>query len=97
MGFTTGRNIKITDNQRKKKLMEKSISKTAATPQTAVFPQTLHGLRANPKEATPNSKSQKRDNIFPKSRDTREDRGLRQMKTTHNSQTFFRDCGNSSR
>ncbi len=38
--------------------------------------------------AIPNPKSQKRDNIFSKSRDTREDRGTRKMKTTHNSQTF---------
>ena len=34
------------------------------------------------------SKPPKRDNTFSKSRDTREDRGLRQMKTTHSSQTF---------
>jgi hypothetical protein len=35
-----------------------------------------------------NPKSQKRDNTFSKSRDTREDRGARQMKTSHDSQTF---------
>jgi hypothetical protein len=58
------------------------------TPQAAVFPQTLHRMRPNPKEAAPNPKSQKRDNIFSKSRDTREDRGERQMKTSHNPQTF---------
>jgi hypothetical protein len=34
------------------------------------------------------SKQEKRDNIFSKSRDTREDRGARQMKTSHNAQTF---------
>ena len=33
-------------------------------------------------------KSKKRDNIFSKSRDTREDRGTREMKTSHNAQTF---------
>jgi hypothetical protein len=36
----------------------------------------------------PVPKSQKRDHIFSKSRDTREDRGARQMKTSHNSQTL---------
>jgi hypothetical protein len=35
-----------------------------------------------------NEKSPKRDNIFSKSRDTREDRGSRQMKTSHNPETF---------
>jgi hypothetical protein len=63
--------------------------------QTSVFPKTLHRLRPNHKAATPSPKPQKRDNVFSKSRDTREDRGLRQMKTSHNSQTFFRICGNS--
>lgn len=42
----------------------------------------------NPKAAIPNPKSQKRDNTFSKSRDTREDRGSRKMKTTHSPQTF---------
>ena len=48
----------------------------------------LPGLRPNPKTATPNPKAPERDNIFSKSRDTREDRGSRQMKTSHNPQTF---------
>jgi hypothetical protein len=61
-------------------------TKLAAMPQTPVFPQTLHTLRPNPEAAVPNSR--KRDNIFSKSRDTREDRGSRQMKTSHNAQTF---------
>jgi hypothetical protein len=68
--------------------MKASSIKLAATPQTPVFPQSLHRLRPNSKEATLNPKSQKRDNIFSQSRDTREDRGMREMKTTHNSQTF---------
>jgi hypothetical protein len=42
----------------------------------------------NPKAATPTPKRQKRENTFSKSRDTREDRGTREMKTTHNAQTF---------
>src|ERR1035437_7452882 len=44
--------------------------------------------RANRKAATPSPKSKKRDNTFSQSRDTREDRRSRQMKTTHNPQTF---------
>ena len=43
---------------------------------------------ANYQETTPGNKAPKRDNIFSKSRDTREDRSSRQMKTTHSSQTF---------
>jgi hypothetical protein len=76
--------------------MKASKTKLAATPQIPVFPQTHHRLRSNPKEASLNPKSQKRDNIFSRSRDTREDRGTRQIKTTHNSQTLFRLCGLSS-
>jgi hypothetical protein len=71
-----------------------SITKLAKTPQTPVFQIVIRKRDANPKAATPSPKSPKRDNIFSKSRDTREDRGSRQMKTTHNSQTFFRICGN---
>jgi len=37
---------------------------------------------------TPGKKLSKRDNIFSQSRDTREDRGTRQMKTSHKSQSF---------
>jgi len=65
--------------------MKASKTKLAATPQTPVFPQTHHRLRPDPQAATP---SQKRDNTFSQSRDTREDRGTREMKTTHNAQTF---------
>jgi hypothetical protein len=64
--------------------------KSSATPQTDVFPKTLHRLRANSNEPVPGQKSKKRDNIFSKSRDTREDRGERQIKTSHNAQTFSR-------
>jgi hypothetical protein len=81
-------------NQRQTKFMKAAIIKLAETPQTAVFPKTLHRLRPDLKAATPSPKFLKRDNTFSQSRDTREDRGSRQMKTTHNSQTFFRICGN---
>ena len=64
-------------------------SKPLGTPPTDVFPQTLHRVRPRvKKETVPGAKGQKRDNTFSKSRDTREDRGARQMKTMHNSQTF---------
>jgi hypothetical protein len=66
--------------------MKKNITRSAAVVETPVFPQTLHTLRPNPDGAAP--KSKKRDNIFSRSRDTREDRGTREMKTSHNDQTF---------
>jgi len=69
--------------------MKASKTKYAETPQTPVFPQAHHRLRPNSQAATP---SQKRDNTFSQSCDTREDRGTRQMKTTHNPQTLFRLC-----
>jgi hypothetical protein len=66
--------------------MKPLASKLAAMPQTPVFPQTLHTLRPISDAAA--SKSKKRDNIFSRSRDAREDRGTREMKTSHNDQTF---------
>jgi hypothetical protein len=68
--------------------MKVSSTKLAATSQTSVSPQTLYRLRQRGNAAAPIPKSQERDNVFSKSRDTREDRGSRQMKTSHNSQTF---------
>jgi len=58
---------------------------TALSPASPVFPVTirLRGVKAAPK-----AKPQKRDNIFSNSRDSREDRGERQMKTTHSAQTL---------
>jgi hypothetical protein len=79
--------------------MKASATKPAATPQSPVFPQTLHRLRVQADAvagaAASNPKPQKRDNTFSKSRDTREDRATRQIKTTHRSQTLFRARGNS--
>jgi hypothetical protein len=61
---------------------------------TPVFPQTLHRLRTNPEAVAGGGpakpKPVKRDNIFSKSRDNREDRGERQIKTSHNPETFSR-------
>lgn len=66
--------------------MKTFVSELAATAQTPVFPKTLHRLRPNPKiKAT--AKPSKRDNTFSKSRDLREDRGTREMKTSQNGQT----------
>jgi hypothetical protein len=75
------------NHQRKTKVMNDPSAKLAALLQTPVFPQTLHQKRPNPKTAG-SSKPPKRDNIFSKSRDTREDRGTREMKTSHNAQSF---------
>jgi hypothetical protein len=63
-----------------------SKTKLVKTPPTPVFEIAIRKRRTKP--AAPNPKSQKRENVFSKSRDTREDRGARQMKTSHNSQTF---------
>jgi hypothetical protein len=66
--------------------MKEPVSKFAAMLQTPVYPQTLHQFR--PPKGAANPKPSKRDNTFSKSRDTREDRGIREMKTSHNEQTF---------
>jgi hypothetical protein len=65
-------------------------TKRAAALETPVFPQTLHQLRPTPAADDPVPKPAKRQNIFSKSRDTREDRGTCEMKTKHNPQTNFR-------
>jgi len=48
----------------------------------------LHALKRIALESIPPPKSPKRDNTFSQSRDTREDRATRQVKTTHTPQTF---------
>ena len=60
------------------------------TPPTPVFPKKPHRKRPDPVKAVPNPKPEKRDNTFSKSRDIREDRGSRQMKTSQNAQTLSR-------
>jgi hypothetical protein len=67
--------------------MKASTTKPAAIPETPVFPQTMHEVRPNQEKALPHPKPKKRDNIFSKSRDLHEDRGTREMKTSHNDQT----------
>ena len=66
--------------------MKKPITKFAAIVQTPVFPKTAQQFRPAPEKAA-TAKSPKRDNTFSKSRDVREDRGTREMKTSHNDQT----------
>jgi len=67
-------------------IMKKPITKFAETVQTPVFPKTAHQFRPVPESAA-SPKPPKRDNTFSKSRDVREDRGTREMKTSHNDQT----------
>jgi hypothetical protein len=89
MGFTTGRKTNLPGNQPgKNQFMKASITKLAETPQTPVFQTVIVKPRVNRKAAIPSPQSKKRDNTFSQSRDTREDRGSRQMKMSHNSQTF---------
>jgi hypothetical protein len=65
--------------------MKPSIKKPAKTP--AVF-QIAIRKRVSKSEAAVKNSLPKRDNTFSKSRDTREDRGRRQVKTSQSSQTF---------
>jgi hypothetical protein len=73
--------------------MKASISKLVETPQTSVFQTVIQTPGVNSKEATPSRKSQNRYNYLSESRDTHDNRGPRRIKTTHNSQTLFRSCG----
>jgi hypothetical protein len=68
--------------------MKSSNTKPAGTAQTPVFPKTPHRLRPSSQPQDPGAKPPKRDNIFSQSRDIREDRGTRQIKTSHNSGNF---------
>jgi hypothetical protein len=63
-------------------------SKVNSAAQTPVFPVVIRKRRTKLDAAVSNGKPEKRDNVFSKSRDTREDRGARQVKTASNPQTF---------
>jgi hypothetical protein len=76
------------DSEAPKQNMKIPISKFAEIVKTPVFPQTLHQFR--PPKAAPSPKPTKREKIFSKSRDVREDRGTRAMKTTQKAQSFQR-------
>jgi hypothetical protein len=73
--------------------MKAPVTKPPEASQTPVFPKTPHRLRQTPNDGATNPKSSKRNNTFSQSRDVREDRGTRQIKTKHNSETLFRMCG----
>lgn len=68
--------------------MKPAATKFSKPSKTPVFSKTPHTLRAKSEAATPNAKPEKREKIFSKSRDLREDRGARQMKTKNKSQTL---------
>ncbi len=74
----------------KTKTVNALLNKAALELQTPVFPKTLHRLRLA--VAAASKKQPKRDNTFSKSRDAREDRGERQMKTSHNPRTLPHGC-----
>ena len=77
---------------RKPKHVKASPTKPARTSRTPVSKKSLRRLRLNLKAANSSPKSQKRDNIFSKSRDRRDDRDTRRMKTTRPSKLLFRFC-----
>jgi hypothetical protein len=56
----------------------------------------MRARTAKPDKAAHNRKPQKRNVDFSKSRDEKKDDGLRQIKTTHDLQPFFRICGGFS-
>ena len=70
-------------------------SLTEVKPEKLVFimiktpgPKNSNSKRFITRKAVKPPKGEKRENTFSKSRDTREDRSARQMKTAHSSQTF---------
>ena len=67
--------------------MKKSVVKSAAKALPPVFPKTAHQFRPVV-EVVVKPKAAKRENTFSKSRDTREDRGTREMKSSKNAQTL---------
>jgi len=68
--------------------MKPSISKFAASLQTPIYPKSVHQPR--PQKGGENPKPPQRDNNFPKSSDTSEDRGTNVMKTSHSTQRIPR-------
>jgi hypothetical protein len=73
--------------------MTASIIEPAGASKTPVFPQALHRARPRLRKTAPGQKSQTCDNILSESRANREDRGMRQSKTSHNSKSLFRIAG----
>jgi hypothetical protein len=75
-------------------MRKRTNKKSGHMKKTTIYQSTPEQLKPHPENAPP---LPKRDNTFSQARDVREDRGTRQMKTTHNSQTFHRrtNPGNS--
>jgi hypothetical protein len=68
--------------------MKAAINKLTGPAAIPAFYETLHRVRTRPMGDLQHPASQKRDNVFSKSRDAHEDRGARQMKTSRNAQAF---------
>jgi len=68
--------------------MKASKSKIVKTPKPPAFEVTVRQRGGKRGSAASNATPEKRENTFSKSRDTREDRGARQAKTSHSSQTL---------
>jgi hypothetical protein len=66
--------------------MKASTKPIAAAALPPVFPKTIHQRRPNP--VPTNAKPAKRGSTSSQSRDTREDRGVREIKNSHSSQTI---------
>lgn len=66
--------------------MKKPGAKKTVMNTVPVSPQAMRAV--HPIVAAESAKGKPRDNIFSQSRDTREDRGTREMKTSHNSQSM---------
>ena len=67
-----------------------SIIQLAEPPEIPVYEITIRKRVA--KTSAPKAKFEKRGNVFSKSRDNREDRGTREMKTKNKTQTLFQIC-----
>ncbi|HEV2694368.1 MAG TPA: hypothetical protein VG347_15860 [Verrucomicrobiae bacterium] len=68
------------------KILKNQPAAAPVDPIDPVFPVVIR--QRGVKAALPAKKVKKRENTFSKSRDTREDRGARQMKTSDNPQTL---------
>ena len=68
--------------------MKTNFQKTKKAALPPGFPKVAHVFRPPTPAVSPGAKAPKRDNIFSLSKDLREDRGERQIKTSHTPQTL---------
>ena len=68
--------------------MKKTPTKLAEAPEAPFARVVIRQRVTKAKPAPASPPAEKRANTFSKSRDTREDRGMRQMKTTHSAQSL---------